>query len=108
MIKVLKAIEAVIKIQDIANLDYHKIQKALEIYVNYFKNAEQVQTKPSCDERVFKLFDEYVEFLRSMGFAGDKTTASVHFSICCDTLQPLAATERQSAMLAAWRSLIIF
>lgn len=108
MIKVLKAIEAVIKIEDIAQMDYHKIQKALEIYVNYFKNAEQVQTKQWCDERVFKLFDEHVEFLRSMGFAGDNSTASVHFSICCDTLQPLAATDRQLAMLAAWRSLIIF
>lgn len=108
MIKVLKAIEAVIKLDDISQLDYHKIQKALEIYVNYFKNAEQMYTKPACDDRVFKLFDEHVEFLRNMGFAGDSSTASVHFSICCDTLQPLAHTDRQLAMLAAWRSLISF
>lgn len=108
MIKVLKAIEAVIKVDDLAHIDYHKIQKALEIYVNYFKNAEQVPAKPACDERVFKLFDEHVDFLRNMGFGGDSATASVHFSICCDTLQPLAHSERQLAMIAAWRSLISF
>ncbi|MEZ0373117.1 MAG: hypothetical protein ACAI44_28760 [Candidatus Sericytochromatia bacterium] len=106
MIKVLKAIEAVIKIEDLTQVDNHKIQKALEIYVNYFKNAEKVDSKPACDDRVFKLFDEHVEFLRSMGFGGEPSKASVHFSICCDTLQPLAHNDRQLAMLAAWRSLI--
>ena len=79
--------------EDLAQVDYHKIQKALEIYVNYFKNAEQVPAKPACDERVFKLFDAHVDFLRNMGFGGDASTASVHFSICCDTLQPLAHSE---------------
>lgn len=108
MIKVLKAIEAVIKIDDISQLDYHKIQKALEIYANYFKKAEDVDTKPACDERVFKLFEEHVEFLRNMGFGGDAASASVHFAISCDTLQPLAHNDRQLAMLAAWRSLIVF
>lgn len=105
-IKVLKAIESVIKVEDFAFLDYFKIQKALEIYVNYFGKADPVATGPACDERVFKLFEEHVEFLRNMGFGGDQAMASVHISICCDTLQQIVHQDRQRTLIAAWRSLV--
>lgn len=107
MIKVLKAIEATIKVEKIEEVNHQKIQKALEIYVNYFKNAT-VDTKAACDERVFRIFDDHVEFLRAHGFGGDSATASVHIPICCDTLQPLAKTDRQRQQLAYWRSMISF
>ncbi|MGV3524749.1 MAG: hypothetical protein ACO1RX_11005 [Candidatus Sericytochromatia bacterium] len=108
MIKVLKAIESTVKVNQFAQLDYQKIQKALEIYVNYFRNAHHVAAKSACDERVFRLFNEHVEFLRSQGFGGDMATAAVHFSICCDTLRPLAQSPSQLQYLASWHSLITF
>lgn len=107
-IKVLKAVESVTRIADIALIDYHKIQKALEIYVSYFRQTEPLATAVACDQRLFRLFEEHVEFLRNMGFGGDQAMASVHISICCDTLQQLAHDERQRTLLAAWRSLVSF
>jgi len=105
-IKVLKALESVINVDDFAKLDYFKIQKALEIYVNYFGKAEPLATGPACDQRVFNLFEQHVEYLRHMGFGGDQAMASVHISLCCDTLQQIALQDRQRTMIAAWRSLV--
>ncbi|MEZ0375275.1 MAG: hypothetical protein ACAI44_39675 [Candidatus Sericytochromatia bacterium] len=106
IVKVLKAIESIILVEDLGKLDFPKIQKALEIYINYFKNAKQDEIKQACDDRIFKLLEQHIDFLRSMGFGGDPARAAAHFTICCDTVQPLAQTERQRTMLAAWRSLL--
>jgi len=106
MIKVLKAVESTIKVETIAQIDYSRVQKALEIFVNYFKNAN-VPTKAACDERLFLLFGEHVQFLQSHDFGGDKATAGMHFLICCDTLQQLAQTDDQKARLNQWRNLAL-
>lgn len=105
MIKVLKAIEATIKVQRFEDINFQKIQKALDIYANYFKNAVVV-TKAYCDERIFRVFDDHVEFLRNNGFGGDAMTAGVHLSICCDSLQSLAKTDNQRQKMAYWRTII--
>jgi len=106
MVKVLKAIESVIKVESVAQLDFAKIQRALEIYVNYFRNAEQVYTKPASDERVFVLFGEHVEFLKAHDFAGDKGTAALHIALCCDVLNMLAHTDDQRRRTQAWRQVV--
>lgn len=106
MIKVLKAIEAVIKVEHIHQVDYAKIQKALEIYINYFRNAEQVPTKSAADERVFNLFGEHVEFLVQHDFAGDKTSAALHIAKCTGILQVLAHTDEQRKRLENWMQMI--
>lgn len=102
MVKVLKAIESVIKVEQISQVDFTKIQKALEIYVNYFRNAEQVHTKPASDERVFILFGEHVDFLVHHDFAGDKASAALHIAKCTGILQLLAHTDEQRKRLETW------
>ncbi|PIQ28333.1 hypothetical protein COW36_04135 [bacterium (Candidatus Blackallbacteria) CG17_big_fil_post_rev_8_21_14_2_50_48_46] len=106
MVKVLKAIESVIKVENVAQVDFAKIQKALEIYVNYFRNAEHVHTKPASDERVFILFGEHVDFLAENNFAGDKTNAAMHIGKCTGILQLLAHTDEQKMRLDIWRQVV--
>lgn len=104
MIKVLKAIEATIRVDTYEDVNFEKIQKALDIYVNYFKGS-QILTKPACDERVFILFDEHAEFLKSHNFGNDALAAGRHLSLCSDSLQPLATTPQQEALLTKWRTM---
>lgn len=104
MIKVLKAIESTVKVDTVEQVDYQKIQKALEIYINYFKNATVV-TKLACDERVFRLFDEHVAFLIENDYGGDQGVFVAHVALCSDTLQQIAKSPEQHEHLAMWRSL---
>lgn len=105
MIKVLKAVGSTVQIDSPEQMDFQRIQKAFEIYINYFRNASNIATKPYADERLFRLLGEHVEFLKKHDFAGDKPSAVVHLSICCDTLQPLAQTDDQRQRLNDWRQL---
>jgi hypothetical protein len=107
MIKVLKAVESTVHVDTLAQVDYQRVQKALEIYVNYFKNAAHVATKAACDERLIRLFGKHVEFMKNNDFGGDKATAAMHFALCCDTLQALAQTEDQKQRLNQWRALAL-
>ena len=104
MIKVLKAIESTIKIDSVAQINYPKIQKALDIYVNYFSTTT-VSTKPACDERVFRIFDEHVTFLIEHDYGGNQGSFIAHIAICCDILRKIAQTPKQHEHLAMWRSL---
>lgn len=104
MIKVLKAIESTLRVDTFEEVSFEKIQKALDIYVNYFKGSK-VQTKPACDERIFRLFDDHAEFLKSHHFGNDAMTAGMHLSLCSDSLQPLAITPEQEALLTKWRTM---
>ncbi len=104
IVKVLKAIESAVRVDTYEDLSFEKIQKALDIYVNYFKNS-QIATKPACDARLFVIVDEHAEFLKAHEFGGDAMTAGMHLSLCSDTLQPLAKTPEQEALLSKWRTL---
>lgn len=106
LIKVLKAIEGMIRVGCFEELDYAKLQKVLEIYLTFFRQGENSEIKRAGDERVFALFEEHVEFLRSMGFGGDPSMARVHLDLSCDLLQRLVHNPRQTMLLAAWRSLL--
>ena len=104
MIKVLKAIESAVRVDTYEDLNFEKIQKALDIFVNYFKNST-VATKAACDNRLFVIVDEHTEFLKAHNFGGDAMTVGMHLSLCSDTLQPLANTPQQEALLSKWRTL---
>lgn len=104
LIKVLKAIESTLQADTFEDVNFEKIQKALDIYVNYFKGSK-AQTKPACDERVFKIFDAHAAFLKAHNFGNDAMTSGMHLSLCSDSLQPLAITPEQEALLSKWRTL---
>ncbi len=89
LIRVLKAIEARIKPDEINDIEYKKLQKAFEIYVEYFKQVAQNSTKAACDMRATLLLEEHVLFLQGRGFYGGRQQAYAHVCMCAEYLSRL-------------------
>ncbi|MEZ0369765.1 MAG: hypothetical protein ACAI44_11830 [Candidatus Sericytochromatia bacterium] len=99
-IKVLKALESVIRTEPATPNDWPKIEKALAIYVDYFSHAEPMSLKQASDQRVFVLYAEHVNQLEKHQPPG----WFEHFSSCKAQLLRLASSPEQHALLAAWEA----
>lgn len=68
--------------------------------------AERGQNSPGhAGHRVFALFEEYIDFLSNVDFAGDHTAAGEHIARCCKLLNGLAQSEAENQMLEAWQAI---
>ena len=105
IIKVLKVIESVIKVKQATQVDFAKIEKALEIYVNYFRNAGQIHSKPPSDERLFILFGEHIDFLAHHNFLETHSDTGRHIQRCTGILAQLAQTAEQKMRLEIWNQI---
>lgn len=98
LIKVLKVVEARIRIEQFDQIEYNKLQKAFGIYVSYFDNTAKVSTKPACDQRAMNLLKEHVSYLIERHYFGDRDAAHRHVTVCAKTLEPLANGAQQKEL----------
>lgn len=96
LMKVLKAIESRNQPQDYNEIERHKLQKAYQIYAEYFKKVENSPIKKACDARVIRLLEEHVEYLEKNKYFGNREIALEDVSICAYHLKQIAnETEKQ-------------
>ena len=100
-IKVLKALESVIRVEGPDQLEWSRIQKTLAIYRDYFSASELIPLKLASDQRVFGLFTEHVQLLEKHQPAG----WLCHLAFCRNLLAKLAHSPDQHARLASWQAL---
>jgi hypothetical protein len=95
LIKVLKVIEAKIAVESYNEQEYHKIQKAFQIYVEYFKNTPRQSLKQAADRRAIRLLEQHVAQIEAQKFGGDRRLSLQHVSACAALLNPIADAEER-------------
>jgi hypothetical protein len=102
LMKVLKAIESRNKPTDYNEVERHKLQKAYQIYAEYFKKIEQTPTKTASDSRAIILLEEHIAYLEQNKFFDMRFKALEHVTVCVNHLKEIA-TAAQREQLEALR-----
>lgn len=87
LMKVLKVIEQKVKAEVFDEFEYHKLHKAFQIYVEYFKRIEPNSVKQACDERIVILFEQLADYLKEKNYFSDRYEAFKQLNLCAETLQ---------------------
>lgn len=87
LMKVLKVIEQKVRPEIFDEFEYRKLQKAFQIYVEYFKRVERTPVKQACDDRVVILYEELGEYLRVKNWYGDRNEAYKQMHYYAETLR---------------------
>ncbi len=75
LMKVLKVIDQKIKPEAFDALEYRKVLKAFQIYIEYFKPVERNDIKAACDDRVLSQFKAMLAYLETHRYFGDRNLA---------------------------------
>lgn len=104
LMKVLKVIDQKIRPELFNDIEYRKLLKAFQIYVEYFKRVERNFIKDACDGRVLNQLRDLVSFLQTHDYFGDQYLAYQQLKLYCETLkesfQPSMNSELQALQLA--------
>ena len=94
LMKVLKVIDQKIKPEYFDDIEYRKLAKAFQIYVEYFKRIDNSEIKKACDERVVSQFHELVDYMKAKDYFGDRHEAYRQISLFASTLRDALASEQ--------------
>lgn len=100
LMKVLKAIEARNKPADYNEVERHKLQKAYQIYSEYFKKVDYSAAKTAGDARAIGLLEEHVAYLEQNRFFDMRFKALDHVSICANYLKEIANPQQRQELEA--------
>ena len=87
LVKVRKVIEQKIKPESFDEQEYHKVHKAFQIYVEYFKRVERTSIKEACDDRVVGMYRELAKYLESNNWFGDRHECFKQIHLIAETLR---------------------
>lgn len=94
LMKVLKVIDQKVRPEHFDEQAYHKVIKAFQIYVEYFKRIEPSPIKSAADERVVLQFTELADYLESKDYFGNRQLAYDKLSLCYTALKDHVSAER--------------
>ncbi|MGE3728328.1 MAG: hypothetical protein AB7I41_22445 [Candidatus Sericytochromatia bacterium] len=100
LMKVLKAIESRNQPSEYNEVERHKLQKAYQIYSEYFKKIEHSSAKIAGDARAIALLEEHVAFLEQNKFFDERLKALEHVSICANYLKEIANPQQRQELEA--------
>ena len=103
--KDLERLEALFDIAGIRDLNFPKLENALEVFVTSLEAAKGLQANSAKAHRLLKLFESYVDFLSNVNFTDRPHAAAAHIVRCCDIIESLAQSIYERQMLEVWRSI---
>lgn len=94
LMKVLKVIDQKIMPPAFDEIEYRKLAKAFQIYIEYFKRVETSPIKEACDNRVQAQYESLADYLQAKAYFGDRFKAYEQMCIYCETLRTGFSPER--------------
>lgn len=101
----LDQLASLLEIQAVSELDFAELESRLNQFAAMLSAQDGADTHVAARQRLFSLFEHYVDFLSNVDFAGQPSAAADHIARCCQTLQGFVRTRSERQMLEAWQTI---